>query len=285
MPKLLGFVSWYPLFLIARTLLFVRDTSHTHSLVIPLLWCCRSTPLFFCPSPGCWEFLSYPGGFLVLPSWCLSWSHTSFYGAVPVMLQITARRLRIVGLCDSLRVNHPDVCPYLFSHQRVKSSFKAAWSTVLNSKLNNGSPCFVPCLSRTHHSLCLSRQSLVDRHIASSRSWCIVARFRTVPAHSISICDLSRQTPSCNPPSRSTFWHPIPDIYALTTCTLQDDPVFGVRVETLPGLLAARGRVWSIACCTEVLIIMCTALAVYKLDGSFLLLPRHSFVDHFYSYS
>ena len=66
-------------------------------------------------------------------------------------------------------------------------------------------------------------------------------------------------------------------ISVLTTCKLLDDPVFGVSVETIPGLPAAHGQVWSKVCCTVVLRIICTALAMYTLDGSVLLLPRHLF--------
>ena len=115
----------------------------------------------------------------------------------------SSAKRRFVRQSDS---QSPSTCPCLLSFASVSHRlFSAIWSAVLKRKLDNGSPCSVPSLSRICRFPCLSRPSLSDPRKASSRGWCIVIRYRIFRLLSTMTGGLLSQMPSWSPLSRPTF--------------------------------------------------------------------------------
>ena len=107
---------------------------------------------------------------LCLKSHIIFWSCTS-----EVENRSTSRaKRRFARQSDSLSPSRKPM-PFDFC-QRSTSSFSAIWSTILKSKLDKGSPCFVPSLSRTCRFLCPLRLTLSVPRIISSGGICNVSR-------------------------------------------------------------------------------------------------------------
>ena len=100
---------------------------------------------------------------------------------------------RFVRQSDS---SSPNRIPMPFDFCQRSSSFSAIWSTVLKSKLDKRSPCFVPSLSQTCRFLSPLRQSLSVPRIVSSRGWNNLIRYRIFQALSMETGDPSSQIPS-----------------------------------------------------------------------------------------
>ena len=146
---------------------------------------------------------------------------------------------------------------------------------MLENKLDNGSPCFIPPLFRTHHSLCLSSLSLSVLRMASSREYTFCD---SIPhCSSVFYCEL--WLIESNTFMKSTVVTDIVTPHSRHFCSVNltptDGPAFGRIAGTLPGLPTARSQVLDTVCCTQALRTICTMLSrVFHIS---------LFVDHFYA--
>ena len=112
----------------------------------------------------------------------------------------------------------------------------------------------------------------------------MVIRYRILRAPSKETDGLLSHMPSWSPLSRPTFWYTTPIISVQAVCMLQDDPAFGMNVETLPGPLVAHGQACRKVCCIWLLSIVFKALAECTSGGITDIFHMSFFADQSYTH-
>ena len=178
-------------------------------LVCPTWWC-----------SGCWESSSCVGESWVPLSQLLSWIHTSFSVSVLWKVRTASRRRQISSSWSSHDHGRSGKSLNLFCKHCI-SSFIVYWRTVLNNRLDIGSPCLDLFGYRNFCSLRLSVPKPSGLCISSSRSWCCSGRRCKIWGPPKLIGERWNRMLSWSRPSLSTFWFPTHGISVLSYCMLQ----------------------------------------------------------------